>query len=224
LIYDKRKDGVDDYRGVELAPGKIESDYDDFSGTTHPPYSWVNHRSFIENMSIPGYVVTPSEIYFYKAEAIQRGLITGDAKAEFVKGVVESIKLYSDINANSKPRSSLAEEFDKLSPYVNLNLTDAELQSYAESKWEDNTDCIYEQLWLHCGIIQVVESWNTIRRTGIPQLYYPTVASSKCPNVPQRLVIPQAERTYNIVIRDAGIDADARTSYQVVPFWAQKVQ
>jgi len=222
LIYDTRKDGAETYRGVELAPGKSESDYDDFSGSTHPPYSWINHRSFIENMNIAGYVVTPSEIYFYKAEAIKRGLISGDAKAEFVNGVVESIKLYADINATAQPRNSLKDEDAALSPPVNTDLSTAE--AFANSIWKDNLDCIYEQLWLHCGIINVVESWNTIRRTGVPQLYYPTVMSSKSPTVPQRLIIPQDERTYNITIRDAKIDADPRTGYQVVPFWAIKVQ
>jgi hypothetical protein len=221
LIYDTRKDGVKAYRGVELAAGKVEGDYDDFSGSTTPPYSWINHTSFIENKNIPGYVVTPSEIYFYKAEAIKRGLVSGDAKSEFVKGIVESVKLYADINA----QSSNSTDNIALSPKVDMSAwSNAAIEAYAATKWEDNTDCIYKQLWLHCGIINVVESWNTIRRTGIPKLYYPQVLTSKSKTVPQRLVIPRGELQYNKTLREAGIDADVSVGYLVVPFWAKKVE
>jgi hypothetical protein len=221
LIYDMRKDLVKEYRGVELAPGKVEGDYNDFSGSTTPPYSWVNHTSFIENKNVAGYVVTPSEIYFYKAEAIQRGLISGDAKAEFVKGIKESVKLYALINANSTNSTDNIE----LSPKVDMTAwTEDAVEAYAATKWKDNTDCIYEQLWLHCGIINVVESWNTIRRTGIPKLYYPTVLTSKSKTVPQRLVIPRGELQFNKTLSSAGIDVDVSTGYLVVPFWAKKVE
>ncbi|MDR1583389.1 MAG: SusD/RagB family nutrient-binding outer membrane lipoprotein [Prevotellaceae bacterium] len=227
LIYDKKKNGDNAYRGVELAPGKTEgaTEYAEAVGTTTPPYSWINHRSFIENKNISGYIVTASEIYFYKAEAIKRGIISGDAKAEFMNGVIESVKFYANINAKAQPKGTLPENIEILSPRVNMSIwTDDKLSTYAESLWKDNTDCIYEQLWLHCSINNVVESWNTIRRTGIPKLYYPTVSSQKSPTVPQRLVIPQRELQYNITLRDKGVDADVKIGYQLVPFWAKKVE
>jgi hypothetical protein len=227
LIYDTKKNGDKAYRGVVLAPGKTEGaiEYTEVSGSTSPPYSWINYRSFIENKNIPGYIVTASEICFYKAEAIKRGIVNGDAKAEFVRGVVESVKLYAGINAAAEPKSALTAEIEALSPRVDMSAwTDASIAAYAESLWTDNTDCIYEQLWLHCGIINPVESWNTIRRTGIPQLYYPTVSSQKSPTVPQRLVVPQRELQYNTVLRNKGIDTDVRIGYQLVPFWAKKVE
>jgi hypothetical protein len=227
LIYDTKRNGDNAYRGVELASGKTEgaAEYTEFSGTITPPYSWLNHRSFIENKNIAGYMVTASEVYFYKAEAIKRGIVSGDAKAEFVKGVVESVKLYADINAKAEPKSALTAEVEIFSPRVDMSAwTDGKLVAYAESLWKDNTDCIYEQLWLHCGIINVVESWNTIRRTGIPKLYYPTVSSQKSSTVPQRLVVPQRELQYNVTLRDKRIDADVKVGYQLVPFWAKKVE
>jgi hypothetical protein len=227
LIYDKKRNGDDAYRGVELAPGKTEgsAEYTEMSGSISVPYSWINYRSFMENKNISGYMVTASEIYFYKAEAIKRGIVSGNAKAEFVNGVIESVRLYADINAKAEPKSALTAEIEAASPRVNMSAwTEAKLAAYAESLWKDNTDCIYEQLWLHCGIINVVESWNTIRRTGIPKLYYPTVSSQKSPTVPQRLVVPQRELQYNVTLRNKGIDADVKVGYQLVPFWAKKVE
>jgi hypothetical protein len=227
LIYDRKKNGDNAYRGVELAPGKVEgaAEYTEFSGTKTPPYSWINHRSFLENKNISGYIVTASEIYFYKAEAIKRDIISGDAKAEFVKGIIESVKFYADINAKAEPKGSLTPELAAFSPRVDMSAwTEDKITDYAESVWKDNTDCIYEQLWLHCGINNVVESWNTIRRTGFPKLYYPTVSSQKSPTVPQRLVIPQRELQYNVTLRDKGVDADVKIGYQLVPFWAKKVE
>ncbi|KAA6343878.1 hypothetical protein EZS27_008477 [termite gut metagenome] len=178
-------------------------------------YSYVNETSYRDNHNIEGYVVTPSEIGFYKAEAILKGLITGDAKAEFVKAIKESVDLYAKINANSDaPDATIGR-----SPKVDMSAwNDAAIEAFAASKWQNNVQCIYEQLWLHCGIISSLESWNTIRRTGFPALYYPTVNSVKYPTVPQRYNIPQAEWTTNPNIEN---DVNA---YQKVLFWAKKVE
>jgi hypothetical protein len=227
LIYDKKRNNDNAYRGVELAPGKTEGaqEYTEFSGSASPPYSWINHRSFLENKNIAGYVVTASEIYFYKAEAIKRNIISGDAKDAFVKGILESVKLYAFINADAEPKGSLTETVEALSPRVDMTAwTDDKIIAFAETRWKDDLECIYEQLWLHCGIINVVESWNTIRRTGYPKLYYPTVSSQKSSTVPQRLVIPRRELQYNTILRDKGVDVDMKVGYQIVPFWAQKVE
>jgi hypothetical protein len=178
-------------------------------------YSLVNETSFKDNRNIVGFVVTPSEIGFYRAEAIKRGLIDGDAKAEFVKAVKASVKLYADINANSDAPGTVLER----SPKVDMSAwDDAAIEAFANTKWKDDLQSIYEQLWLHCGIINSIESWNTIRRTGYPELYYPTVSSNKCPNVPQRYIVPQAEWTVNPSI------PNEPDGYQKVLFWAKKVQ
>jgi hypothetical protein len=203
--------GVDTHDSESVTNALIEGSNDN----NECQYAYVNETSFRENHNIEGYVVTPSEIGFYKAEAIQRGLIAGDAKAEFVKAVKESVELYAAINAKSDaPGATLAR-----SPKVDMSAwDDAAIEAFAASKWQDNLPCIYEQLWLHCGIISSMESWNTIRRTGYPELYYPTVSSAKCPNVPQRYIVPQVEWTNNPNI------PNEPDGYQKVLFWAKEVR
>jgi hypothetical protein len=209
--------GVDTHDSRAVTTAYIEG-----SGLEGSPcqYSYVNETSFRENKNIEGYIVTPSEIAFYKAEAIQRTLISGNAKNEFVKAVRESVKLYAKINAESTaPDPTLAR-----SPKVNMSAwTDAAIDAFAATKWDNSSNklqLIYEQLWLHCGIINSIQSWNTIRRTGYPQLYYPTTTSIICPDVPQRFIVPASEWSVN-----PNIDREEYpAAYQEVLFWAKKVE
>ncbi|MDR2467078.1 MAG: SusD/RagB family nutrient-binding outer membrane lipoprotein [Prevotellaceae bacterium] len=202
LIYDKVLGGGNEgkYVGVntrdQSAAVSVAINGDNFGGTCQ--YSYVNETSFRENKNIEGYVVTPSEIAFYKAEAIVRGFVTGDEKAEFIRALRESVRLYANINDKSDAPSATLTR----SPKVDMSRwTDETVKSWAEGKWGDTPanqlKAIYEQTWLHFGIINSLQSWNTIRRTGHPALHYPTVNSQKCPNVPQRFVVPQAEWTVN---------------------------
>ena len=222
LIYDKVLGGGNEgkYVGVNTldkeATVKAAIDGDGFGGTCQ--YSYVNETSFRENKNIEGYVVTPSEIAFYKAEAIVREFVTGDAKAEFTRALRESIKLYANINDKSDAPSTTLTR----SPKVDMSRwSDATVNSWAEGKWgsssADQLKAIYEQTWLHFGIINSVQSWNTIRRTGYPVLNYPTVESQKCPDVPQRFIVPQAEWTVNPNIEKENTPA----AYYQKLFWAK---
>ena len=206
--------GVDTHDSRAVTAAYIEG-----SGVEGTPcqYSFVNETSFRENKNIEGYVVTPSEIAFYKAEAIQRSLVGGNAKDEFVKAVRESVKLYAGINAESTaPDPTLTR-----SPKVDMSAwSDDAIDAFASDKWDNTANklqLIYEQLWLHCGIINSMQSWNTIRRTGYPELYYPTTTSIICPDVPQRFIVPASEWGINPNIEREEYPA----AYYKKLFWAK---
>ena len=144
--------------------------------------------------------------------------MTGDAKAEFTRALRESIKLYANINDKSDAPSTTLTR----SPKVDMSRwTDVTVNSWAEGKWgsssADQLKAIYEQTWLHFGIINSVQSWNTIPMLGYPVLNYPTVESQKCPDVPQRFIVPQAEWTVNPNIEKENTPA----AYYQKLFWAK---
>ena len=184
-------------------------------------YSYINETSFLENKNIEGYAVTPTEIALYRVEAILRNLVSGDARTEFIRGIVESVKLYARINAESDAPATVLLR----SPKINMREWSAnnwkKTENFAAQLWDNAQNKLqltYEQLWLHCGIINSIQSWNTVRRTGYPVLYYPTVDESPiCPNVPQRFIIPSAEWNVN-----HNIDPETTPeSYYKKLFWAK---
>jgi hypothetical protein len=173
------------------------------------------------------YVITPSEIAFYKAEAILRFGVGGDAKTEFVRGVYESVKMYAKINAESDAAGEAATR----SPKVDMSYwTDPRINEFAAKLWDNEANklkLVYEQLWLHCGIFNAVETWNILRRTGYPDdLYFPFTNAGNCRVLPQRFIIPtdEAQRNENMPNEDSfGAYTPGQSWWEVI-FWARLIQ
>ena len=195
--------------------------------------SSLNERSFRDNRKVKGYVITPSEILFYKAEAILRGIVTaGDAKDAFKNAVLESVKMYAVVNAES---DCAKEDFPTRSPRVagagtqwTADWTDANILSYADAKWEAATDklkLVYEQFWVHNTIFNTVETFNSLRRTGIPDdLYYGYRSGSNSTKVlPNRVIIPgsEHERNPNIPNERSSVGYEKGKGNWEVIFWAR---
>ncbi|MDR1581743.1 MAG: SusD/RagB family nutrient-binding outer membrane lipoprotein [Prevotellaceae bacterium] len=187
-------------------------------------YSFVNERSFRDNRKINSYVITAAEIAFYKAEAITRFGVSGNAKDEFVNGILESVKMYAKINAESDAAGEAATR----SPVVDMSYwTDDKIKAFAGQLWENASDklkLIYEQLWLHCAIFNSTESWNTLRRTGYPDdLYFPFTSAGNCRVLPQRFIVPTSEsqRNDNMPKEDNFGAYQAGKSWWEVIFWAK---
>jgi hypothetical protein len=191
-------------------------------------YCFVNERSFRDNRKMDSYVITPSEIAFYKAEAALRFGVGGDAKAEFVLGVVESIKMFAKINSESDATGEAADR----SPVVDMSYwTDARISDFAARLWDNGgankLKLVYEQLWLHCGVFNSVECWNTLRRTKYPNdLYFPFVDAGNCKVLPQRFIVPTSEFQRNSNMPDEnnyGVYKPGESWWEVI-FWAQLIQ
>jgi hypothetical protein len=193
-----------------------------------------NERSFRDNRQMKGYVITPSEILFYKAEAILRGIISGDAEVAFKDAVLESVKMYATVNADSDATGESADR----SPVVAgagtqwaADWTDANILAYAKAKWDaavspaDKLHLVYEQFWVHNTIFNTVETFNSLRRTGIPDdLYYGYRSGSVSTKVlPNRLIIPGSEndRNPNIPNERSTIGYEKGKGNWEVIFWAR---
>jgi hypothetical protein len=192
-------------------------------------YSCVNERSFRDNKKFASFIVTPSEVAYYKAEAILRLGVSGDAKSEFVRGFRESVQMYAKINSESDCSTA---EYLARSPLVvdaawNATWSTANIDAYASSLWDAATDklaLVYEQFWIHNWLFNTVESWNSLRRTGVPaDLYYPYLSdASSIKVVPARQIVPVDEHNKNANIPDESANVyKAGESYWEVIFWAK---
>jgi hypothetical protein len=232
LLYDPVHGGTNEgkYVGVNTrdASGDITENLSGAHDNGIRQYSYVNERSFRDNRKMDAYVITPSEIAFYKAEAALRfGVGSGNERDEFVRGVFESVKMYMKINA----QSDAAEPSASRSPVVDMSYwTDAKINEFAGKLWENAQDkykLIYEQLWLHCGIFNSVECWNTLRRTGYPNdLYFPVSSDGTLSILPQRFIIPTDEVQRNKNMPDEstrGAYTPGESWWEVI-FWARNIQ
>jgi hypothetical protein len=229
LLYDPIHGGpkADQYVGINLRDRMSDIDANLTGANGIRQYSYVNEQSFRDNRKMDSYVVTPSEIAFYKAEAILRFGVSGDARAEFIRGVFESVKMYAKINAESDAMGEAATR----SPKVDMSYwTDARINEFAARLWDSESNkykLIYEQFWLHCAIFNVVETWNVVRRTGYPDdLYYPFVDGGTCKVLPQRFIVPASEYQRNSNMpneENYGVYTPGKSWWEVI-FWARLIQ
>lgn len=166
-------------------------------------YSYLDSCTFTGNDFFISPILTAAEVYFLKAEAIQSGWVTGDAKSEFVKGMVASTKFYY--------RQNNHEYGGKTYPSVKMSPTgtvaaypgDAAVKAYAERAWDEfgnKLEAIMSEKWVHFGAIQPTQAWTDIRRTGFPTLIYPQDNSQQNAdfrNLPNRVKWPATERASN---------------------------
>jgi hypothetical protein len=242
LMYDPVQGGprVGKYVGVDIHEDDREVVAAFISGTVEganniKQISSHNERSFRDNRKMKGYVITPSEILFYKAEAILRGIVSGDAESAFKDAVLESVKMYAVVNAES---DCAKEDIPTRSPLVagegtqwSADWTDAKIIAYAKAMWDaasstpDRLKLVYEQFWVHNTIFNAVETFNSLRRTGIPDnLYYGYRSGSNSTKVlPNRLIIPGSEhdRNPNIPNERSSIGYEQGKGNWEALFWAR---
>ncbi|MDR1939116.1 MAG: SusD/RagB family nutrient-binding outer membrane lipoprotein [Tannerellaceae bacterium] len=173
-------------------------------------YSAMDTATFSRNYDFPGILMTAAEVSFIQAEAFLKGYASGNAQEAFEKGVKESVEFYYELNSTATYR--------KPTPAP----TAAEIAAFARAKWDGYSAKevgIATQKWLHFSLIQMVEAWNEVRRTGIPELYFQTDNGSiSCPNVPARLKYPTDERNNN---PEKYAAVQAQDTYYTKLFWAK---
>ena len=208
----------------ELKKDQEENDRKGSNNWTERVYSTLDSVTFIANGLMETPILTPSEVYFIKAEAIQKGYASGDAKAAFVDGVKYSILQYYKSNMSAVPQGGM-------STYSHYRATavpsDADITAYANAVWDEYTDkleAIMTQKWLHLGLTDAHESWTDIRRTGYPKLDYPRDSQAQMnANIIQRILYPLVEKSNNTANYTAAT-ASFADSNDTVLFWATKLQ
>jgi hypothetical protein len=147
-------------------------------------------------------LLTDFESLFIQAEAVQRGLMTGDAKALYNAALTQSCKYMgvaaADITTFLASEKSTV-SFDVAPNKLNLILT---------------------QKWCALNGVAPVEIWTDYRRTGIPGF----ITFSKDPNVmnptpPVRLLYPQREISVN---NDNVVAVGAINAFTSKIFWQNR--
>jgi len=181
VIYDKFHSAT--YRAMPVTYTSAQQD------TAYLNYSIVDSTTFLNNIKMPGIVITASEVNFLKAEAYERwGL--GDAQAAYNLALNQSIYFYYYLNSIGGGNVPLPSDADITAFEAMPTIT------YAGTSTQ-KLALIYDQKWLHFGFLQSDEAWAEYRRTGYPQLTFPAETLIDYQNPPTRLVYPTVETAYN---------------------------
>lgn len=145
-----------------------------------------------------------SEALFLQAEAVQRGYMTGDAKALYEQAILESFKFLKVDDGD--PATTLTDEYDK---YIAQNI-----QNVAWDSSPDKIEAIISQKAIALNGTSGIECWIEMTRTGFPK-NVPVPAETK-EGRPVRLLYPTSELERN----GANVPAQIRTdAFKKYPFW-----
>lgn len=146
-------------------------------------------------------LLTDFESLFIQAEAAQRGLISGDAKALYESAITQSYL------------------------YMNLTASDAAdfyTQENAKVGWDqasNKIELIINQKWVSLDGIAPVEIWDDYRRTGFPaNLNFSQDPQRQSNFPPIRLLYPQTEVSYN---NDNVVAVGTIDAFTSKIFWAK---
>jgi hypothetical protein len=179
-------------RSVEKQIG-IPSGTDPTALASLPEKSLDNYSRAAPNMYVlsnPYFIMTFAESQFLKAEAIERGWATGDAKAVFEAGQAAAIL---QLNAYGGTLTDTdAKAYATANPYPAGSL-DAKMEAIQTENWLING-----------SVLNHMEAWADWRRTGFPKLTpvnYPGNETNG--QIPRRLRYPQSEVGVNDNIKEA---------------------
>lgn len=133
------------------------------------------------NQSAP--ILTDFESLFIQAEAVARGLITGDAKALYQSAVTQSIIYEGGANGTA---AAAGIYLAQLKPLVNYDLAPNKVQT------------IITQKWIALNGLTPQPVWVDYRRTGFPDFLHFTADPARLSDTPPvRLLYPQSEISTN---------------------------
>lgn len=154
--------------------------------------SRLDSTTFVNNTAFPGIIMTAAEVSFLKAEAYERWG-GGSAKTAYETGIRQSIAYYNQIHRLSvAPYETAPTEAEITAMLLNP------LVVYGLLGREDNLNKIGLQKWANFGVMQNVQAWADMRRSGYPKLKFYTDAITPGATTPAyRLLYPDNERTLN---------------------------
>jgi hypothetical protein len=185
VIFDANKNG--EYIGMDPLDNESVQNQKLIDGLV----SRYDTSTFTRNNFFPGFVISAAEVSFIKAEAYQRGMATGNAKAAYETGIKQSIEFYYAINATGDYRDPLpAPTEDELNAYI----------SGAGIAWDSNSDkigLIASQKWVNSGLGGMPQTWAELRRLDKPVLTFLVDNSSQQTKPPVRWLYPNSEKKLN---------------------------
>lgn len=164
------------------------SSTDQANNFTH--FAILDSATFLNNIKLPGIVITASEVNFLKAEAFERWGSTSAAQAAYNHAVSQSVSFYYYLNrlGGGKVPAPTPAEMTTFLNNPNVAYTGTSNQKLA---------LIWTQKWAHFGCLQADEAWSEYRRTKFPQLTFVSQTLNGFALPPSRLVYPSIETAYN---------------------------
>ena len=157
---------------VGLSNGLSEDNASTYNGGAKN-VSRLNQPLFFDSPnSVKAALMQFAELQFILAEAAQRGLITGDAKAYYESGVAASFEYWD---------------------------TDQDMAAYLAQTgvaYDGNLETIITQKWLASFLVGM-EAWYDFRRTGLPSVIVPGPDNVNGDVVPVRFIYPDVEQSLN---------------------------
>nr|MBC7612508.1 SusD/RagB family nutrient-binding outer membrane lipoprotein [Pseudopedobacter sp.] len=161
-----------------------------------------------------------AEALFLQSEAVVRGILTGDAKSLYQKGITISFVNLA-LNAPAPIKST-----DPVLPYSSANAATLAATYYNQAivnvGWDsspDKIEAIINQKWTAINGYSNLESYNEYRRTGFPLDVPRSVASGALgTTLPSRIAYPTSEYQQNAAVVKAEGTIDRFTSKI---FWAK---
>ncbi len=153
------------------------------------------------NPTSPSVIMLAAEALFDQAEAIQRGWLPGDAKAVYQSAIQASFAYTGVANPAAAAVAYTSQD--------NMNVN-----------WDKATDkikLIISQKWAALNTISILTVYDDYRRTGFPDVPI-SIYQGHLPNIPLRLIYPQAE--YNLNAVNVGAEGTINPQTDKV-FWDQ---
>ncbi len=171
----------------EYVGGEYGASSNSYSSHSHPT------STIWDDAEYPGMLIDYASVSFFKAEAVERGFITGDAEEYYIDGITASFDYWG--------LSS-----DDLTTYLAQDKV-----AYSSSDWKTK---IGMQKYFAQAYILSPESWIEARRLDVPQL---AAAAGNSVANPKRMIYPADEslsngEEYDKACTNLGGDGDALTT------------
>lgn len=153
-------------------------------------FAILDSTTFLNNIKLPGIVITASEVNFLKAEAFERWGSTTAAQTAYNNAVSQSVSFYYYLNGLGGGKMTAPSATAMNAFLTNANVT------YSGTSAQKLT-LIWTQKWVHFGCLQADEAWAEYRRTKVPQLTFVSQTLNGFALPPSRLVYPSSETAYN---------------------------
>lgn len=157
---------------VGLPNGLSEDNASNFNGGASNVSRFKKSFFFDSPNSVKAAMMQAAEVHFIFAEAIQRGIISGNAATFYNEGVRLSFEYWS---------------------------VDQDVDSYLSQTgvvYDGKLETIMTQKWL-ASMLVGFEAWYDYRRTGLPSFIVPGQDNVNDNRVPVRFLYPDSEQTLN---------------------------
>ncbi len=157
--------------------------------------SRLNQAFFYDSPnSVKATIIQYAEVQFILAEAVQRGLISGDAETYYNEGIIASFE------------------------YWNVQQDIPTYLAQVDVAYDGELETIITQKWLSSFLVGL-EAWYDFRRTGFPSIIVPGPDNVNANQVPVRFLYPDTEQTLNADNYQAAISIIGEDNINVKGWW-----